>query len=134
MKKNEKNTKNSNNMNNYSNPQDYSDAKLWSKIAKCATKMGAKLVYYVLILYYVMKEPGVPLSTKAEIAGALAYVIIPVDLIPDFIPVAGYTDDMAAVVAALKMVSSMVTPEIERKAKDKVRGIFGTAAGCDFAA
>ena len=120
--------------NNYSNPQDYSDAKLWNKIAKCATKMGAKLVYYVLILYYVMKEPGVPFRIKAEIAGALAYVILPVDLIPDFIPVVGFSDDMAALLCVIELVADMVTPDIEKKAMDKVRDIFNLTEDYDLAA
>jgi uncharacterized membrane protein YkvA (DUF1232 family) len=96
--------------------------------------MGSKLVYNVLILYYVMMSPGVPLHIKASIVGALAYVIVPVDLIPDFIPVAGYTDDMAAIVSAVGMVADLITPDIKRKAADKVRDIFGTTDGCDLAA
>ena len=96
--------------------------------------MGSKLVYNVLILYYVMMAPGVPLGIKTAIVGALAYVIVPVDLIPDFIPVAGYTDDMAAIVSAVGMVADLITPDIKRKAADKVRDIFGTTDGCDLAA
>ena len=96
--------------------------------------MGSKLVYNVLILYYVMMAPGVPFGIKTAIVGALAYVIVPVDLIPDFIPVAGYTDDMAAIVSAVGMVSDLITPDIKRKAANKVRDIFGTTDGCDLAA
>ncbi len=96
--------------------------------------MGSKLVYNVLILYYVMMAPGVPLGIKTAIVGALAYVIVPVDLIPDFIPVAGYTDDMAAIVSAVGMVADLITPDIKRKAADKVRDIFGSTDGCDLAA
>ena len=96
--------------------------------------MGSKLVYNVLILYYVMKSPGVPVHIKASIVGALAYVIVPVDLIPDFIPVAGYTDDLAAIASAVGMVADLITPDIKRKATDKVRDIFGSSDGCDLAA
>ena len=96
--------------------------------------MGSKLVYNVLILYYVMMAPGVPLGIKTAIVGALAYVIVPIDLIPDFIPVAGYSDDMAAIVSAVGMVADLITPDIKRKAADKVRDIFGTTDGCDLAA
>ena len=124
--------------NNTINPNDYrdnySDNGFWSKLSKCATKMGSKLVYNVLILYYVMMAPGVPFGIKTAIVGALAYVIVPVDLIPDFIPVAGYTDDMAAIVSAVGMVADLITPDIKRKAADKVRDIFGTTDGCDLAA
>ena len=96
--------------------------------------MGSKLVYYVLILYYVMKAPGTPLGVKAQIVGALGYVILPLDLIPDFIPVAGFSDDLGAVVYAVGLVSDHITPDIDRKAKDKVLDIFGSTDGCDLVA
>ena len=112
----------------------YSDNGFWSKLSKCATKMGSKLVYYVLLLYYVMKAPGTPLDVKASIVGALAYVIVPIDLIPDAIPVAGFTDDLGAVTYAVGMVADYITPDIDCKAKAKVRDIFGSDSGCDLAA
>ena len=96
--------------------------------------MGSKLVYNVLILYYVMMSPGVSMHIKLAIVGALAYVIVPVDLIPDFIPVAGYSDDMAAIVSAVGMVADLITPDIKRKAMDKVRDIFGSTDDCTLAA
>ena len=96
--------------------------------------MGSKLVYNVLILYYVMMSPGVPMHIKLAIVGALAYVIVPVDLIPDFIPVAGYSDDMAAIVSAVGMVADLITPDIKRKAMDKVHDIFGSTDDCTLAA
>ena len=103
-------------------------------MSKCATKLGSKLVYNVLILYYVMKAPGVPLTVKAQIVGALGYVILPLDLIPDFVPVAGFTDDFAAIVYAVGLVSDHITPDIQDKARAKVVDIFGSDSGCSLAA
>ena len=88
--------------------------------------MGSKLVYYALLLYYVMMAPGTPYDVKMQIVGALAYLIVPTDLIPDFIPVAGFSDDLAALLYVVSMVGDHLTPDIDRKAKDKVRDIFGT--------
>lgn len=122
-----------NQINNKNYSGNYSDAKLWKKLAKCAKQMGAKLVYNVLVLYYAMMQPGVPLRYKAEIVGALGYVILPTDLIPDFIPVAGFTDDLAAVAFAVKQVAAIITPEVKDKARGKVRDIFGSTDGCDLA-
>ena len=104
----------------------YSESGLWSKIGKVAIKAGQKLIYAVLLLYYVLMSPDVPMKYKSIIIGALGYFILPVDLIPDFIPVAGYTDDMAAVLAVLKTVSSCVTPTIRAQAQAKMRSWFGT--------
>ena len=58
-------------------------------------------------------------ADKAKIYGA-GYFILPLDLIPDVIPVIGYTDDLVALVWALRTVYSNITPEIECKAKQKL--------------
>lgn len=48
-----------------------------------------------------MIDKDTPVGAKLVIAGALAYLVLPVDLIPDFLP-GGYLDDMSAIMAALK--------------------------------
>lgn len=122
-----------NQINNKNYSGNYSDAKLWKKLSKYANEMGKKLVYNVLVLYYAMMQPDVPLRYKAEIVGALGYVILPTDLIPDFIPVGGFADDLAAVAFAVNHVINIITPEVKDKASEKVRDIFGTTDGCDLA-
>ncbi len=91
----------------------YSDSGFWNKVKK----LGKKVLKPALQLYYVMKESSTPLDTKGLIIGALGYLILPVDLIPDFIPAAGYTDDLAALLAVVKMCKEHITPEIERKVR-----------------
>lgn len=91
----------------------YSDSGFWNKVKK----LGKKVLKPALQLYYVMKESSTPLDTKGLIIGALGYLILPIDLIPDFIPVAGYTDDLAALLAVVKMCKEHITPEIERKVR-----------------
>ncbi len=111
-----------NGRNNYSN--EYSDNKFWKKLSRCGNKMGAKLMYYALLLYYLAKDQDVPIKVKAEIIGALGYLILPVDVIPDFIPVMGFTDDLAALMFAFEMAKSHITPEMKQKALNKVKEIF----------
>ena len=72
-----------------------------------------------LLLFYVLQSPDVPIAKKTIIIGALGYLILPFDFIPDFIPALGFTDDAAALAAALKTIKSSITPEIEAKAKAK---------------
>lgn len=103
----------------------YSESKLWDKIKQVARKAGIKVVYAVLLLYYVATDKNVSKADKAKIYGALGYFILPIDLIPDMTPGVGYTDDMAALLWALHAVWSNVTPEIERKAKACLREWFG---------
>ena len=55
----------------------------------------------------------------------IGYFILPVDLIPDALPVIGWTDDMAAVVWVLKTVWNNITPEIRAKARRQLARWFG---------
>ena len=103
----------------------YSESSFWSKLKGFAAKMGQTVVYYALLLYYVMVDPTVSLKDKAVIAGALGYLILPVDLIPDTIPVLGFTDDIAALKVAYNTVRNSVTPEIRTMAEAKLVHLFG---------
>ena len=87
----------------------YSDNGFWNKVKL----LGKKVLKPALLLYYVMKSPDTPLGIKLSIAGALGYLILPTDLIPDIIPLTGYTDDLGALLAVVKMCESYITPEIK---------------------
>ena len=103
----------------------YSESGLWKKVKSVAKKAGVKTIYMVLLLHYVLKSPDVPLEDKAKIYGALGYFILPIDLIPDFISVVGYSDDVAALTFALHAVWKNITPEIKERAQRKLREWFG---------
>lgn len=103
----------------------YSEESLADKIAKVAKKAGIKVIYAALLLYYVLKSPLTPKKDRNKILGALGYFILPFDLIPDAIPVAGFADDLAALTWALYAVSKNITPEIKAQAKTKLRDWFG---------
>ena len=98
----------------------YSDDQFWSKAKKIARKAGVKVIYAALLLYYVVRNPGTPRADRTKILGALGYLLLPLDLIPDFIPVAGYTDDLAALMWALYSVAKNVTPEVKIQARQKL--------------
>ena len=104
----------------------YSESGLWKKVKSVAKKAGIKTIYMVLLLHYVLKSPDVSLEDKAKIYGALGYFILPIDLIPDFIPAVGYSDDVAALAFALHAVWKNVTPEIKEQAQRKLREWFGS--------
>ncbi|HNZ67807.1 MAG TPA: DUF1232 domain-containing protein [Prolixibacteraceae bacterium] len=91
-----------------------------AKIRKYSDKAGQKVVYAVLLLYYVMKSPGVAFKTKLTIAAALGYFIAPVDAVFDLTPLLGFTDDLGVLVLALVKISSSITPEIRKKARQKM--------------
>ena len=93
----------------------YEENELWEKLRKFGRKAGIKVTYAALLLYYVLKNPATSSKDRAKIIGALGYFILPIDLIPDFIPIAGYTDDLAA-----------LTWGIYKKASELFRSLFGT--------
>ena len=70
-------------------------------------------------------NPACPLAIKGTIYAALGYFILPVDLIPDFIPVVGYSDDLLAVGAALTMAHMYIDDNVMLQAKNKMRDFFG---------
>ena len=96
--------------------KNYSDSSFWSK----AKKLGKNVLEPALLLFYVMKSPDTPRSVKLEIAGALGYLILPVDLIPDILPVVGYTDDLAALMAVVKLCKDYISPDIKAQAQRKL--------------
>jgi len=107
--------------NNYEKYQkDYSESEFWDKVRKVAKKAGVKVIYAALLLYYVLRNPATSAADRAKILGALGYFIIPMDLIPDFLPVAGYTDDLAALSWALYCVAKNITPEVKIQARQKL--------------
>lgn len=94
------------------------------KISRIAKRAGAKLVYATFILYYTLQTDKVSKTDKAIIIGALGYMISPLDVIPDAIPIVGLTDDLAVLIYVLKKVWTNVEPEIKEKAKGKLSKWF----------
>lgn len=94
------------------------------KISRIAKRAGAKLVYAALILYYTLQSDKVSKADKAIIIGALGYMISPLDVMPDAIPIVGLTDDLAVLIYVLKKVWTDIEPEIKEKAKEKLSKWF----------
>ena len=104
----------------------YSEKGLFAKIGKVCKKTGLKGIYYILLLFYVLKDEKTSLEHKAIILGALGYFILPLDMLPDFIPVIGFSDDIAAIIACIKAIRANITPEIKKKATQKLYDWFAT--------
>ena len=79
----------------------YDVEKFWKKLRRSLRRMGAKAVYYALLLYYALQDPQISRKDKGMILGALGYFLLPLDLMPDFLPAIGYTDDIAALAFAV---------------------------------
>ncbi|GGM38373.1 hypothetical protein GCM10011351_25600 [Paraliobacillus quinghaiensis] len=103
----------------------FSEEKFWAKIQKFSKKAGISVVYAVLLLYFTLQKPDIPLKVKAIIVGALGYFILPLDAIPDIAAGVGYADDLSVVVFALFQVALYIDDEVKMKAKDKLKDLFG---------
>ena len=102
----------------------FSQSEFVEKISRIAKRAGAKLVYAALILYYTLQSDKVSKADKAIIIGALGYMISPLDVIPDAIPIAGLTDDLAVLLYVLKKVWTGIDPEIIAKARERLSKWF----------
>ena len=105
--------------------ENYSDSGLQRKMKSVARWAGAKVMYAALLLYYVLQSPTISKTDKGKIYGALGYFILPTDLVVDFLPVVGYSDDLAALMIALHAVATNITPEVKAQAKAKLSKWFG---------
>lgn len=104
--------------------ENFSENAFWRKLKQMGRKAGTKVIYYALVLFYTLKDPATPTRYKAVIAGALGYFILPMDMLPDFLPFAGLADDWAALIAAVSYVFTAITPEIKEKALVKLHAWF----------
>lgn len=104
--------------------ENFSENAFWRKLKQMGRKAGTKVIYYALVLFYTLKDPATPTRYKAVIAGALGYFILPMDMLPDFLPFAGLADDWAALIAAVSYVFTAITPEIRERALVKLHAWF----------
>ena len=98
----------------------YTSSGFIEKISHVAKRAGAKLVYAALVLYYTLQSNAVSVKDKAIIIGALGYLISPLDVIPDAIPIAGLGDDLAVLLYVLRKVWGNVPDEVKSKAHEKL--------------
>ena len=103
----------------------YSEAGLWDKIRKNIAKIGVKVIYQALLLFYMAQSPNCPTKIKAGIIGALGYLISPLDLIPDMLPGIGFADDAIAIATAVALAQIYITDEIRAQAKAKLADLLG---------
>ena len=105
----------------YSNK--FTNGEFLEKIAKIAKRAGAKLVYIALVLYYTLQSDKVSIKDKAIIVGALGYLVSPLDVIPDAIPIVGLGDDLAVLLYVIGKIGD-VSEDIKEKAKSKLTKWF----------
>lgn len=102
----------------------FSEPGLWQKINKVSRRVGMKVIYPVVLLYYLFKSNDVPLKAKSLIVGAITYFILPFDGLPDFLPFLGYTDDLSLLLATVSHLYKYISSEILEQTRTKISEWF----------
>jgi len=89
-------------------------------LKKILLKAGRAVAKPALEGFELIMDNSTPPQVRISILGALTYLIVPVDLIPDFIPASGFSDDLVALTAVISLWQHHITPEIKFRAKSKL--------------
>ena len=75
-------------------------------------------------LYLVARHPGTPWYAKLFVAGIVAYAFSPFDLIPDFVPVLGYLDDLILIPMGITLAMRMVPPSVLAECRARAQEVM----------
>ena len=89
-------------------------------LRKVLVRAGRTLAQPALEAFEMVISTSTPPQVRMTMLAALAYLITPMDLVPDLIPVAGFSDDLVALTAVISLWNSHITPEIKKKARQKL--------------
>jgi uncharacterized membrane protein YkvA (DUF1232 family) len=97
----------------------------WAKLKRVA--LALPFVEDLLAAYYCAFDRDTPRHVQGALIGALAYFVLPFDVIPDMMPVLGFTDDAAVLATALRLVATHIRPEHREAARQAIaRGLAQT--------
>jgi len=93
--------------------------KIFSDFRKKNREIADSIVGEVIVLYYVLKDPRTPWYTKAIAFLGLSYAVSPLDVIPDFIPLLGYLDDLVIIPGFYFLVKKLTPESVLCDAKER---------------
>ena len=93
-------------------------------ILEILSKAGRTIAKPALEVLEMAIDPLTPTQVRISLMAALAYLIMPFDLFPDFMPLIGFSDDFVALTAVLSIWSKYVTPSIRMRAAKKLDRLF----------
>lgn len=99
------------------------EAGFWDKVRRTLGRVP--FVEEAVAAYFCALDRDTPLRVKAVLMGALAYFVIPADMIPDFISALGFTDDAAIFYAALRTVAPHIKDHHRARARAALDGVAG---------
>ena len=93
-------------------------------IIKILIKAGRTIAKPALEVLEMSLDPLTPAQVRISLMAALAYLIMPFDLFPDFMPLVGFSDDFVALTAVLSIWGKYMTPAIRSRAEKKLNKLF----------
>jgi uncharacterized membrane protein YkvA (DUF1232 family) len=93
----------------------------WAKLKRVAASLP--FANDLLAAYYCAFDRETPLHIKAALMGALAYFVLPFDVMPDVMPLLGYTDDAAVLATAIRLVAGHIKPEHRQAAEAAIERV-----------
>jgi uncharacterized membrane protein YkvA (DUF1232 family) len=93
-------------------------------LLKLLRRAGRTLARPALECLELLLDPQTPAPAKLTVLAALTYLLVPLDLIPDFIPAAGFSDDLVAVTALLGLCNRHRTPAVQLRAQRRLDSWF----------
>ena len=93
-------------------------------IIKILTRAGRTIAKPALEVLEMALDPFTPAQVRVSLMAALAYLIMPFDLFPDFMPLVGFSDELVALTAVFSIWSKYMTPSIRSRAERKLNILF----------
>lgn len=89
-------------------------------LVRLLRRAGRTIARPALECFEMLLDGGTPHQARLTVLAALTYLVLPLDLIPDFIPAAGFSDDMVALTALLGLCTRHLTPAIKDRAQRRL--------------
>ncbi len=99
----------------------FEETSFWDTLGRNLRRLGDHVIEKILLAYYVAIDPATPAWARTALFGALAYLGLPLDAVPDFLPGVGFADDVSVLAAALVAVAVFVTSDHFAQAHDQMR-------------
>ncbi len=94
------------------------ERRFWRKLGRVVAHIP--FAQDLVTAWYCAKDPATPMHVRAMLWGAVAYFILPMDLIPDYMVGIGYTDDAAVIAMVMSLLGRYVEPRHRDSAKARI--------------
>ncbi len=99
------------------------ERRFWAKLRRVLARIP--FAEDLVAAYYCALDPTTPVYVRVVLFGALAYFVLPVDMVPDFLAGLGFTDDASVLAAALAAVGRHLEPRHRAKARESLERLAG---------